>query len=366
MRAVRLVGRGAARLLEDVPIPEPGPGEVRLRVLAAGICGTDKHLCRGDETVVQKAKPPRTLGHEFCGEVDAAGPGVPAEWKRGDYCTAEMHVVCGTCYPCRTGNGHVCERTVICGLHRAGSFADHVVVPAANLVRLDREVVPPKVGAFLDALGNAVHTVFATDVPGRTVLVAGYGPIGAMTAAVAEFVGAAQLFVTEVSPFNLGHARAWADGRNRGLPGGRERVVVLDTGTPEKRCKAAGTVRERTGGAGVDAVLEVSGHPDAINDGLAVLRSGGELVELGIGREKGVAIQDWNGEVVFKGRTVKGIIGRRMFDTWYRMLGLLRAGLRVEHVVTHEAPLADFADAMARFERNETLKVVLYPGGRPM
>jgi threonine 3-dehydrogenase len=234
-------------------------------------------------------------------------------------------------------------------------------VPASNVIRLDRETVPPKVGAFLDALGNAVHTAQATDIAGRNVVVAGYGPIGAMTAAVVEFMGAAQVFVTEVHPFNLELARTWAARKNAAHPRGLERVVVLDTGSVEKRAKAKETIRERTEGTGADAVLEISGHPDAINDGLGLLRWGGELVELGIGKEKAVTIHDWNGAVVFKGRTVKGIIGRRMYDTWYQMLGLLRAGLDVEHIVTHEAPLADFSDAMAKFRRNETLKVVLYP-----
>ncbi len=361
MTAVRLTGPGDAQLLSDVKVPEPGPGEVRVRVLASGICGTDKHLCSGDASVVEKAKPPRTLGHEFCGEIESVGPGVAAEWRTGDYVTAEMHVVCGTCYQCRTGQGHVCENTVICGLHRDGCFANFVIVPASNLIRLDRASVPLKVGAFLDALGNAVHTASATDVPGRSIAVLGYGPIGAMTAAVVEFMGAAQVFITEVNPYNLNEARRWAAMKNAAHPRGLERVVVLDTGSAEKRQAALAAIQERTGGAGVDAALEISGHPDAINDGIAMLRWGGELVELGIGKDKAVTLHDWNGGVVFKGRTIKGIIGRRMYDTWYRMLGLLKAGLSVEHIVTHEAKLSDFNDAMGKFRRNETMKVVLYP-----
>jgi len=365
MKAVRLLGEGAARLVDGVPIPEPGPGEVRVKVLAAGICGTDKHLCRGDATVREKAKPPRTLGHEFCGEVDAVGDSLRRDWNPGDYVAAEMHIVCGTCYPCRTGQSHVCEKTVIAGLHRDGAFAEYVVLPADNLVRLDRDIVPLKVGAFLDALGNAVHTVFSTDVPARNIVVMGYGPIGAMTAAVADFVGAAEIFICEVSPYNLGLAREWASERNAAHPAGFERIVVLDTSTEDGRKAAAESVKDRTRAGGADAVLEISGHPTAINDGLSMLRWGGELIELGIGREQGVRVEAWNDEVVFKGRTIKGIIGRRMFDTWYRTLGLLRAGLQVDHLVTDEAPLDDFHDAMAKFEANETLKVVLYPGGVP-
>ena len=361
MRAVRLTGVGEATLLRDVPVPEPGRGEVRVRVLAAGICGTDKHLCAGDATVVEKARPPRTLGHEFCGEIDLVGEGVGDQWCEGDYVTAEMHVVCGTCDQCRTGNGHVCENTVICGLHADGSFADFVVLPASNVIKLDRDAVPLRVGAFLDALGNAVHCVQATDVAGRDIAVLGYGPIGAMAASVVEFMGAAQVFITEVHPYNLEHARRWARSVNDRHPRGLERVVVLDTSSKEKRELASKRVMERTGGTGVDAALEISGHPDAINDGLAMIRWGGELIELGIGRENAVTLHNWNGDVVFKGRTVKGIIGRRMYDTWNQMLGMLRAGLDVEHIVTTEATLDDFPEAMASFRRNETMKVVLYP-----
>lgn len=360
MRAVRLMGIGEAKLLRDVPVPEPGFGEVRIKVLAAGICGTDKHLCSGDATVVEKAKPPRTLGHEFCGEIDTLGAGVDG-WAPGDYVTAEMHVVCGRCVPCQTGDAHACEKTVICGLHKDGSFADYVVVPASNVIRLDRAAVPLKIGAFLDALGNAMHCAQATSVSGRDIAVVGYGPIGAMAAAVVEFMGAAQVFVTEVHPFNLEHARKWAATVNARHPRGLERVVILDTGSNEKRKLAMKEIRERTGGKGVDAALEISGHPDAINDALEMTRWGGDLVELGIGKEKALTLHDWNGEVVFKGKNIKGIIGRRMYDTWFQMLGLLRAGLDVSHLVTHEVPLDEFEPAMAKFRRNETMKVVVYP-----
>jgi threonyl-tRNA synthetase len=365
MRAVRLMGVGEAKLLRDVPIPEPGPGQVRIKVLAAGICGTDKHLCAGDATVIEKAKPPRTLGHEFCGEIDAFGPHTDATgFALDDYVTAEMHVVCGRCVPCQTGDAHACERTVICGLHQDGSFADYVVVPITNVIKLDRAAVPLKVGAFLDALGNAMHCAQATSVSGRDIAVVGYGPIGAMAAAVVEFMGAAQVFVTEVHPFNLEHAKKWAATVNARHPRGLERVVVLDTGSNEKRKLAMREIKERTNGKGVDAALEISGHPDAINDALEMTRWGGDLVELGIGKEKALTLHDWNGEVVFKGKNIKGIIGRRMYDTWFQMLGLLRAGLDVSHLVTHEASLDDFPDAMARFRRNETIKVVLYPTDR--
>jgi threonyl-tRNA synthetase len=365
MRAVRLMGIGEAKLLNDVPIPQPGPGQVRIRVLAAGICGTDKHLCAGDATVVEKARPPRTLGHEFCGEIDAFGPGTEdSGYALDDYVTAEMHVVCGRCVPCQTGNAHACERTVICGLHQDGSFADYVVVPASNLIKLDRAAVPLKVGAFLDALGNAMHCAQATSVSGRDIAIVGYGPIGAMAAAVVEFMGAAQVFITEVHPYNLEHARRFAAGINAKHPRGLERIVVLDTGSNDKRKAAMTEIRSRTNGKGVDAALEISGHPDAINDALEMTRWGGDLVELGIGKEKALTLHDWNGEVVFKGKNIKGIIGRRMYDTWFQMLGLLRAGLDVSHLVTDEVSLDEFPAAMAKFRRNDAMKVVLYPTDR--
>ncbi|MCI0343183.1 MAG: alcohol dehydrogenase catalytic domain-containing protein [Planctomycetales bacterium] len=360
MRAVRLVRPepGAVEVM-DVPTPKPGPGQALVRVLAAGICGTDRHIANFHPSLRATLKPPLTFGHEFCGEIEALGSGVTG-LDKGEYVSCEMHEVCGRCYPCRTGRGHICRNTVIYGLHRDGCFAEKVVVPAANVVKLPREVVPPRVGAFLDALGNAVHTVLEGDVSGRTVAILGCGPIGMMAAAVAEFCGASGLFLTDVSPFALERARAWAAAREaagvRRIP-----IAIHDVRGPGRAAAVESIVRDSDGG--VDVALEMSGAAPAVNDGLRVLRPGGVMCALGLPGARELTLEDYGAQVIFKGITLKGIIGRKMFETWYRMLAFLRAGLDVSGLITVEAPLAEFPAAFAKFDKGEALKVVLYPHG---
>ncbi len=345
---------GAIEFREDQPEPEPGPGEVRIRVARAAVCGTDRHIVHWDESIRAEMRPPVVIGHEFCGFVDALGPGTNG-YQPGDYVSAEMHVVCGKCRACKAGNFHVCENTVIGGLGRDGAFAEFVTVPAANLVRLDPKVVPPEVGAFLDALGNAVHTVqSARGIAGRHVLISGYGAIGAMAAAVVEFEGAASLTVTEVSPHQLERARGWAAGLSGNVP-----VRIHDPRT-EGRREVLQSVREATGG-GVDVVLEMSGAPAAINDGLKLLYAGGEMMALGIPRESRVVLERFSEQIIFKGLTLHGVIGRRMFQTWEAMLDLLGRGLKVEHVVTHQLPLSGFSEGIRLLDSGEALKIVLNP-----
>jgi len=363
---VKTAPREGAVELADRPVPAPGPGEVVIRVEATGICGTDRHIWHWDPSV-QFMKPPVIFGHEFCGRVQAIGPdagdgargpsGGAQALKEGDYVSAEMHVVCGTCYQCRTGRGHICAKTRIYGLHHDGCFADYVKVPAGNVLKLSPRI-PPRVGAFLDALGNATHTALAADVVGRRIAVTGCGPIGAMAAAVAEFAGASELFLFDVNDRALERARRWA-----ALPGRRVPVTVFDT-RGEGRAAALATIAERTGD-GVDAVLEMSGAEPAINDALEMVRPGGQIRLLGLTSRKDVTIRDYSRNVVFKGIDVEAIIGRRMFGTWYAMLGMLEAGLDVEPIVTAEFDLVQFERAMETFDRGEAWKVVLYPAGRP-
>lgn len=345
---------GATEIVER-PVPVPGPGEAVIRVDATGICGTDRHIWHWDPSV-QFMRPPVVYGHEFCGRVAALGAGV-ADLAEGDYVSAEMHVVCGTCYQCRTGRGHICSRTRIYGLHHDGCFADYVKVPAGNVVKLPAKL-SPRVGAFLDALGNATHTALAAELPGRKIAITGCGPIGAMAAAVCEFAGASELFLIDVSDAALRRARNWAR-----LAGRRVPVTVLDT-RGEGAAAALATIRERTGD-GVDAVLEMSGAEPAINLALEIVRPGGQLRLLGLTSRKDVTIRDYSRNVVFKGVDLQGIIGRKMYATWYAMLGMLEAGLDVEPIVSAEYDLAHFAEAMGTFDRGETWKVVLYPGGKP-
>ncbi|MCI0586469.1 MAG: alcohol dehydrogenase catalytic domain-containing protein [Planctomycetes bacterium] len=353
MRAVEVTAPGAFRLRTDAPVPVPGPGQVRIRVLVAGICGTDVHICRGDPSVAKMLKTPLVLGHEFCGDVDALGLGVNG-FTPGTYVSAEMHEPCGRCGACLAGKRHACQRTMIHGVQLDGCFADFVVVPAANVVRLPRSL-PTKVGAILDPLGNAVHTAFKVDVRGKRVAVVGMGPIGAMTAEVAACAGAARIFAVDVKKQALERARAWVERRNLG-----DRVDVLDVSAPAREA-AIGRVLAGTEG-GVDVAMEISGHPNGINDAIRMTRGGGDVVLLGIPRAETVPIEGFGEHVIFRGLTLHAVIGREMFQTWERMLALLEKGMEVEPFVTAEVPLERFPEALERFASGEEQKVVLRIG----
>lgn len=344
--------------LRDVAIPDPREGEVRLKVRATAICGSDRHIYHWDPTVREMIVPPRIYGHEFCGDIDAVGasPG-RADLREGDYASAEMHVTCGVCPQCLAGQGHVCQRTRIIGFHQDGSFADYVIVPAQNVVPLDRAVVPIEVGAFLDALGNAVHTVQDHDIEGATIAITGYGPIGAMAVAIAHHQRAARVYVIDVSERAISHAERWRKEAKA------NNVTVLRTGADE-----AAVVDERildeTGG-GVDLVLEMSGAQAAINQALRIARMGGAVSLLGIPTKEAVTIERFAGNVIFKGLTLQAIIGRRIFSTWDRMLELLADGLDLRSLVSHEYEGLDaFIEGMEAFDAHEALKVVFYPHGK--
>ncbi|PYQ62617.1 MAG: hypothetical protein DMF58_01275 [Acidobacteria bacterium] len=200
--------------IRDCPVPKPGPDEVLIRVAAAAICGTDKHIYHWDPSIRDQMRLPRIYGHEFCGFVEKFGERAHREnVSVGDYVSAEMHVVCGECPQCRSGQGHICAHTKILGLHDDGAFAEFVKVPASNVIKLG-PYVPLRVGAFLDALGNAVHASQVCDLAGATVAITGFGPIGAMAAAIAEHSGASTVVVTDVSDHALETARRWAAGRS--------------------------------------------------------------------------------------------------------------------------------------------------------
>ena len=349
-------GKNATEI-RTVPVPRPGQAEVLIRVLATAVCGSDKHIYQWDASMASMVKTPRVFGHEFCGEIVAFGPGGKRPHLfEGQYVSAEMHVTDGSCRPCLTGRRHICENTKILGVHGDGCFAEYVVVPAFNVVPLDRAIIPPKVGAFLDALGNAVHTTQVADLSGKSVAVLGYGPIGAMCAEIARISGAARIAITEVNALAAGHARRWAKARKL------SQVSVIElTRTKDP----VGSVREATGG-GADVVLELSGAEPSINLGLAAARPGAVVSLLGIPREKAVTIRDYTNDLVFKGLTIHAIIGRRIFDTWIKMIDLFRAGLDVEDLVTNEFEgLERFHEAMQLLDDRRAMKVVFYPNGRP-
>src|SRR6266550_2267969 len=343
--------------VRECPRPNPAPDEMLIRVAAAAICGTDKHIYHWDPSVRDKVTPPRIYGHEFCGFIEEIGerahrPG----FSIGDYVSAEMHVVDNECAQCRSGKGHICINTKIYGLHEDGAFAELVRVPATNVIKLG-PYVPLRVGAFLDALGNAVHATQVCDLAGKSVAITGFGPIGAMCAAIAEHSGAATVIVTDVSDHALETARRWAASRNFA---NLHAFNVRTTDAAEVK-KAIDVITE---GVGVDLVLEMSGSGNAINFGLDIVRMGGMLSLLGLPAGHAVTINDYTRNVIFKGVMMQGIIGRRMYATWQRMLSLLRSGLDVEWIVqaTFDS-LRDFHEGIGRFDRHEALKVVFFPEG---
>lgn len=343
--------------IRECPVPKPGADEVLIRVLAAAICGTDKHIYHWDPSIRDSVHPPRIYGHEFCGVIESLGSNVDREeLKPGAYVSAEMHIACGHCFQCRSGNGHICARTKILGLHEDGAFAEFVKVPAPNVICLG-PYVPLRVGAFLDALGNAVHSTQVVDLAGKSVAITGFGPIGAMAAAIAEHSGASLVVVTDVSDHALETARRWAAGRRF------ENLHAFNVRTTDAAA-VKNAVDTITNGLGVDVVLEMSGSPAAINFGLEIVRMGGFVSLLGLPAGHSVTINDYTRNIIFKGITMQGIIGRRMFSTWQRMLALLRSGLDVEWIVqaTFDS-LQDFHEGMGRFDRHEALKVVFFPEG---
>ncbi|HET7453714.1 MAG TPA: alcohol dehydrogenase catalytic domain-containing protein [Thermoanaerobaculia bacterium] len=349
-------GRDATEV-KTMPVPNPGPGEVLLKVLATAVCGTDRHIYDWDPSIQHRVRPPRITGHEFCGEIAAFGPqGERPALSIGAYASAEMHVTCGYCRPCRQGERHVCENTRILGLDDDGCFAQYVKVPAENVVLLDRAVVPPKVGAFLDALGNAVHTTQVVDLSGKSVAILGFGPIGAFCAEIARISGASAIAITDVSNHAVAEANRWKQTRGAG------NVRALNVRTLSD---PAAALREALGG-GADVVLELSGAEPSINLGLEAIYPGGWMSLLGLPKGNAVTLSHYSRDLIYKGVTMKAIIGRQVFATWVKMLDLLKAGLKVDDFVSHEFEGLDrFHEAQALLADREAMKVVFYPNGKP-
>lgn len=344
MQALRKSRPEPGAQIETVQVPAPRTGEVLVRVRAASICGTDLHIYHWDAWSASRLHPPLTIGHEFCGVVEALGDGV-SELAPGDRVTAEMHVACGHCRPCRAGQPHVCQNVRILGIDGDGCFAEFVRIPAGNVWKISPEI-PDHYAAIMDPLGNAVHTVLSGPIAGCTVAVTGCGPIGLMSIAVAKACGCSTLYATEVSPLRAQVARQMgAD-------------LVLN---PREE-NAAARVLAETGGAGVDVLLEMSGNPAAISDGFRMLRPGGRASLLGIPSEP--VTLDLLGDVIFKGATVHGIYGRRMFETWMQMSALLEGNrLNLEPLFRERLALADYARAFQLLEQGQAGKVLLIPNG---
>jgi threonine 3-dehydrogenase len=344
MKALRKMSAGRGLSMETAPVPAIGAGDVLVRVKTASICGTDLHIYGWDRWSQGRIKPPLTLGHEFCGMVERVGEDVTAV-KAGDFVSAEMHVNCGHCHQCRLGEAHICQNLRIIGIDQDGAFAEFVKIPASNIWKLD-PAIPEHCGAILDPLGNAVHTVLAGPIAGQTVLVTGCGPIGLMSIAVAKACGSSTVFATETNEARRAMAKKMgAD-------------VVLNPAAED----AVAKILAETNGTGVDALLEMSGNPTAIQQGFKALRAGGRASLLGIPTES--VPLDLVNDVIFKGATVQGIYGRRMYETWVQMTALLKAGrLNLEPLFGEREPLEKFEVAFAKLQGGLAGKILLYPNG---
>ncbi len=346
MKALRKMQAARGLSIESAQVPTIGPTDVLVRVKAASICGTDLHIYGWDRWSQGRIKPPVTLGHEFCGFVERAGEEVTAV-KAGDFVSAEMHVNCGHCHQCRLGEAHICQNLRIIGIDQDGAFAEFVKIPASNIWKLD-PAIPEHYGAILDPLGNAVHTVLAGPIAGQTVLITGCGPIGLMSIAVAKACGSSTVFATETNE----HRRAMA--KKMGAD------VVLNPAVEN----AVAKILHETGGTGVDALLEMSGNPAAIQQGFKALRAGGRASLLGIPTEN--VPLDLVNDVIFKGATVQGIYGRRMYETWVQMTALLEAKrLNLEPLFGERSSLDKFENVFALLQGGLAGKVLLYPNGIP-
>ncbi|HEV8335014.1 MAG TPA: L-threonine 3-dehydrogenase [Candidatus Polarisedimenticolia bacterium] len=327
---------------KQVPVPQVGPEDILIEVKAASICGTDLHIYQWDEWASQRIHIPQVMGHETAGEVVETGKEVTTV-KVGDYVSVETHITCGTCYPCRVGRAEVCSNVKIVGVDTDGSFARYLKLPARCAWKNDRSL-PPEIAALQEPLGNAVDTVMAEDVSGKTVVVLGAGPVGLLAMGVARASGASVIFATDISDYRLGLAK---------------KMGATHTFNP-KRDRVVEAVMDLTRGDGVDVVIEMSGNPDALAQGFKVLAPGGRLSLLGLSH--GPVRIDLNNAVILKGARIYGITGRKIFTTWYKSSRLLTSGiLDLNPLLTHRLPVTQFAAAMDLMQKGECGKIALLP-----
>jgi threonine 3-dehydrogenase len=324
-------------VLKDVAEPAIRDNEVLIRVRRAGVCGTDMHIYQWDAWAQGRIKPPITVGHEFAGEVVRVGQLV-TDVAVGDRVTAEGHIVDGRCLLCRTGNSHVCPYTKIIGVDRDGCFAEYIAMPATNVWHLD-DAISFDIGGIHDPMGNAFHTVLTADIPGATVLVTGCGPIGIFAVGICRAAGASRIIASDINDTRLALA---------------SRMGAHDIVHPHE---ARDVVRRHTDGLGVDVVLEMSGVSSAIHQAFALVRVGGRVQMLGI-PAKPMEI-DFATEIIFKGLTIYGVVGRRMYDTWLSMTRFLRSGqFDPTPVITHRFPLEAADEAIRVIRSGEAGKVI--------
>jgi threonine 3-dehydrogenase len=324
--------------MADIPEPVVGPNDVLIKINKTAICGTDMHIYKWDAWAQRTIKVPMAVGHEYCGRIVDMGSEVRG-FSVGDRVSGEGHITCGYCRNCKAGRRHLCRNTVGVGVDRQGCFAEYLVIPSVNAFKLT-PAITDDMASILDPFGNATHTALAFNMVGEDVLITGAGPIGIMAVAIARFVGARHVVITDVNEYRLGLAKKM----------GATRTVNI---TKEKLDDVMQTLAMQEG---FDVGLEMSGNPQALRELLRTMHHGGSVALLGIPPDE-TAI-DWN-MVIFKGLTMKGIYGREMFETWYKMAAMLQSGLDISPIITHHLPVQDFLQGFEIMGSGQSGKVIL-------
>jgi len=325
--------------MEDVEAPAVGHNDVLIKVSRTAICGTDIHIFQWDDWARKTIPVPMAVGHEFSGEIVDMGVEVRG-FEIGDRVSAEGHITCGVCRNCRAGRRHLCMNTVGVGVNRPGAFAEYLSVPAFNVFKLP-DSISDDLASILDPLGNATHTALSFDLVGEDVLITGAGPIGIMATAIARYAGARHVVITDVNDYRLGLARAM----------GASRAINVTRESIDETMRDLGMVE------GFDVGMEMSGNATAFRDMLRTMHHGGKIAILGI--PPGDMAIDWN-QVIFKGLVLKGIYGREMFETWYKMASMLQSGLDMQPIITHHFQVEEFQLAFELMESGQSGKVILH------
>ncbi|MFH1225286.1 MAG: L-threonine 3-dehydrogenase [Candidatus Diapherotrites archaeon] len=346
MKAIVKAKPGKGAEIRKVPIPVPKGGEVLIKVLATSICGTDVHIYNWEGAFKDRVKAPQIMGHEFIGEIAELGKGVTSV-KVGDRVTAETHIVCNKCDQCKTGNAHVCKETSIIGVDRDGSFAEYIAIPEENAWLTSKDI-PLHVASVQEPLGNAVHAAMEFDAAGKNCAVFGCGPIGLFSIAILKKNGAAKVIALDLKDERIELAKKM----------GADAAIKVNGRSVKDE------IREHTNGTGINLALEMSGSPQAAHDILDTLVMGGEMVWFGLPNEE-ICI-DISNKVVFRGVKMHGVIGRKMYDTWFKSRRLLNSGLDVSPVITHKLPFEEWEKGMELMGSGKSGKIVLYPDTKYM
>ena len=324
--------------MEDKPVPRPGANDLLIRIRKTAICGSDVHIYNWDPWAQKTIPVPMIVGHEFVGVVEEVGAGV-VEFKPGDRVSGEGHITCGHCRNCRAGLRHLCRNAKGVGVNRPGCFAEYLSIPEANGFKIPDEI-PDEIATIFDPFGNATHTALSFDLVGEDVLITGAGPIGIMAAAISRHVGARHVVVTDVNPYRLNLASQMGATYVLNPRGKTLDVAIRELGMQE----------------GFDVGMEMSGSPDAFQSMLEFMNHGGRIAILGIFPTP--VTTDWS-QVIFKGLKLKGIYGREMFETWYKMTTMLQSGLDISGVITHRFGIDDFQKGFKVMQQGQSGKVIL-------